>query len=572
MSNIRLENSTEQAKAYSTFCGTCFSLFVKGCSLLVVATLSAATGDSFLPDTSGFRGMVTRIPTRDDKSLAADIYLPKRPGKYPVILVQTPYDRKNMRRHWNDGAGDGPDPLFTDPNYAFAVTDRRGRYESKDADTGVLANFGNDGYDTIAWIIKQDWSNGRVGTWGPSALGKVQYETAQQHPPGLICAVPMVMPLNLNYDIYFPGGVLWEEFATMLTKLGFSPDMRGYLAAHPLKDQFWESLPAASAIHAEEFMVPMLFIGGWYDIYTDSVISAFEQVRAKAGPAARAHSKLIMGPWIHAGDVARTGALEFLVANHYGLHQAHAFFDYWLRNQSNGFDEQPPITYFQMGAGEWRNASAWPPAKPSREFFLHGDASLQLRKPSRRDQALHFTYDPSNPLPTIGGHVLDPELHGGPQDQREKVESRPDVLVFTTPALDTRIEIAGKIRIRLYASSDRTDTDFAAILTDVYPDGRSILIGEAIQRMRLRNSASKEEFMTPGEVYPVTIEIPSAALTFLPGHRVRLIVSSSDFPKFARNWNDGGPMYGAGPGVKAVNSIYADEVHASAILLPVTQH
>jgi predicted acyl esterase len=541
-------------------------------SLLVAAALSAATGDSFLPDTASFRGEATRIPMRDGKTLAADIYLPRRPGRYPVILVQTPYDRKNMRRHWRDLADDGPDPLFTDTNYAFAVTDRRGRYESKDADTGALANFGNDGFDTIAWITRQDWSNGKVGTWGPSALGRVQYETAQQHPPGLVCAVPMVMPLNLDYDIYFPGGVLWEEFASMLTKLGFFADLHSYLAAHPLKDRFWTELPAAHAIHAEEFMVPMLFIGGWYDIYTDSVISAFDQVRARAGPAARVHSKLVMGPWIHAADVARTGALEFPAANHYGLRQAHAFFDYWLRNQSNGFDEQPPITYFQMGEGVWRNTRAWPPAEPWREFFLHSDNSLQLRKASRRDPPLHFTYDPSNPLPTVGGHVLEPELHAGPQDQREKVEARSDVLVFTTAALDTRIEIAGKIRIRLYVSSDRKDTDFAAILTDVHPDGRSILTGEGIRRMRLRSSYSKEEFMTPGEVYPVTIEIPSAALTFLPGHRVRLIVSSSDFPKFAKNLNDGGPMYANGPGVKAVNSVYMDEVHPSAILLPVTQH
>ncbi len=180
----------------------------------------------------------------------------------------------------------------------------------------------------VSWIVKQEWSNTRVGTWGSSALGRVQYETAMAHPPGLICAVPMVMPLNLDYDIYFPSGVMWEDLAIMLTRLGFAPDMRAQLAAHPLKDSFWAMLPTAHEIRAEDFPIPMLFIGGWYDIYTDSVIDAFEQVRAHGQEKARAHSKLIMGPWIHAGDVSRTGELEFPAANHYGLHQAHDFADH----------------------------------------------------------------------------------------------------------------------------------------------------------------------------------------------------------------------------------------------------
>src|SRR5262249_21166027 len=160
--------------------------------------------------------------------------------------------------------------------------------------------------------------------------------------------VPMVMPLNLNYDVYFPSGVLWDEFANMLTRLGFFPNLRGTLAAHPLKDDYWSALPGAREIQPEQFEIPMLFVGGWYDIYTDGVISAYQQVRAKGGEKARQHSKLIVGPWIHAGDTARTGDLEFPAADHYNLGQAHAFFDYWLRSQSNGFDKRAPITYFQM--------------------------------------------------------------------------------------------------------------------------------------------------------------------------------------------------------------------------------
>lgn len=536
--------------------------------LLLVSGLPAAAEETFLPDTAAFRGSAVRLPMRDGKSLAADIYVPRAGGKFPVVLVQTPYDRKLMRRHWTGGIDDGPDPLFLDTHYAFVVTDWRGRHDSADAAARQPANLAEDGFDTVSWIGKQEWSNGRIGTWGPSALGRVQYETAQAHPPGLVCAVPMVMPLNLDYDIYFPGGVMWDEFAGMLTRLGFFPNLRGALAAHPLRDSYWEALPAAREIRAEKFEIPMLFIGGWYDIYTDSVIGAFQQVRALAAEKARAHSQLIMGPWIHAGDTARTGGLEFPTAAHYGLRQAHAFFDYWLREQKNGFDGRAPVTYMQMGPGYWRTADHWPPdGGVRRVLFLHSDRSLADRVAGNSDP-LSFKFDPAHPAPSVGGHVLTPELEPGPRDQREKVESREDVLVFTGKTLDKPLEIAGKVRVRLYVSSDRKDTDFTAILTDVYPDGRSMLVGEGIRRMRLRESVSREDLMRPGEIYPVTIELPNTALTFMPGHRVRVIISSSDYPKFAVNWNDGGPMYGTGPGVAATNRVWMDGEHASAVELP----
>jgi predicted acyl esterase len=537
---------------------------------LLPAVLSIASADeTFLPDASTFAGTAVRIPMRDGKSLAADIYVPKGGGKFPVVLVQTPYDRKLLRRHWK-GADDGPDALFVDTHYGFVITDWRGRYDSKDALDGKPANLLEDGFDTVTWITKQAWSNGRVGTWGPSALGRVQYFTAQGRPPGLVCAVPMVMPLNLTYDIYFPSGVMWEDLAGMLDRLNFTKNLHSLLAMHPIKDAYWDALPGAHEIQADQFAIPMLFIGSWYDIYTDSVIGAFDEVRAKGREAARAHSKLVMGPWIHAGDIARTGDLEFAGADHYGLRQAHAFFDRWLREQQNGFDERAAITYYQMGADEWRTTDRWPPAGGSvRELFLRSDHSLETAKATAGGEPISFTFDPANPAPTVGGHVLTPELKSGPRDQREKVESRSDVLAFTGPALEKPVEIAGKVHVRLYVASDQRDTDFTVILTDVYPDGRSMLVGEGIRRMRLQNSTAKEEMATPGEIYPITVEVPATALTFLPGHRVRVLVSSSDFPMFAVNQNDGGPMYSSGPGVKAVNRIYLDRDHPSAVLLPV---
>lgn len=508
---------------------------------------------------------------RDGQSLAADIYLPKSGGKHPVVLIQTPYNKTPMRSWWQGEGRWGANSLFTDPNYAFVVIDWRGKFASQSAQVpGKQPNIGQDGFDAIAWIVKQEWSNGKVATWGLSALGRVQYETARENPPNLVCAVPIVMPLNLDYETYFPGGVLWEEFALMLSRIGFGPAIRDNLAARAVKNEAWQ-MAAATFVKGEDIRAPMLFIGGWYDIYADGVISAFETVRAKGGSAARAHSRLIIGPWVHGIDQAKNGQLEFPAAHLFGMKKARAFMDHWVRGVQNGFDKsEAPITYFQMGANEWRTTEAWPP-KGSREqeYYLGGDKTLSTQAPTGATAPLTFRYDPSNPAPTVGGQVLTPELQPGPADQREKVESRSDVLVFSTPALEKDLEIAGKVKVKLFVSSDRTDTDFTAILTDVHPDGRSILVTEGVRRMRFRNTTSKEELMKPGEVYPVTIELNNTALTFLKGHRARLIISSSNYPKYAINLNDGGPMYRKGDGLVATNSVYAGKQHPSALVLPV---
>ena len=548
-----------------------FAVLAWGAPLTAQQQSTAPAQESFLSPSAAFIGRVVQIPMRDGQSLTADVYLPKGGGKYPVVLIQTPYNKDPMRPSWLGEGRWGANSLFTDANYAFVVVDWRGKFASRNAQLpDKQPNFGQDGFDAIAWIVKQEWSNGKVATWGLSALGRVQYETAQENPPNLVCAVPIVMPLNLDYDTYFPGGVLWEEFALMLGRIGFGTAIRDNLASRPLKNEAWQAM-AASFIKSEDFRIPMLFIGGWFDIYTDGVISGFEAVRAKGGEKARAHSRLIIGPWVHGIDQLKNGQLEFPAAHYFGMKKTRAFVDYWVRDVSNGFDKtEAPITYFQMGANEWRTTESWPP-KDSREqaFYFSPDKSLSTQTPKADVTPLTFRYDPANPAPTVGGHVLTPELQPGPADQREKVESRNDVLVFSTPVLERDLAITGKVKVKLFVSSDRSDTDFTAILTDVYPDGRSISITEGIRRMRLRNSTTKEELMKPGEVYPVTIELTSTALTFLKGHRVRVIVSSSNYPKYALNLNDGGPMYRKGTGLVATNTVYGDKQRPSALILPV---
>lgn len=539
------------------------------CLLLPVLMLLpgiVAGQESFLPDTAACKGFTARIPLRDGKYLGADVVVPRRPGKWPVVLVQTPYNKSLLRPAYTGAGRYGATSLFTDSNYAFVVTDWRGRFESKEAAAGP-DSLGQDGYDTIAWIVRQEWSNGKAGTWGPSALGRAQYETARMNPAGLVCSVPMVMPLNLDYDIYFPGGALWEEFARTLGKLGWN--LRDQLAAQPVNDARWKALRAGH-VKGPDMRVPMLFVGGWFDVYTDGVLAAFHTVRTQGGEKARTHSKLIMGPWLHGTDQLRNGELEFPQAAQFNMKQARAFLDFWLRGAANGFDAKAPITYFQMGASEWRSTSAWPPEGVADRAYYLGDGRL-LRESAGESASspAAFRYDPANPAPTIGGHVLDPTLAAGPRDQREKVESRADVLVFSTEPLASDLPVTGKVRVKLFVSSDRPDTDFTAILTDVYPDGRSMLISEGIQRMRFRNSDAKEEFMRPGEVYPITIGLTNTAITFLKGHRARIVVSSSNYPKYALNLNDGGPMYKPGNGLVAANRVHYGARHPSALILPV---
>ncbi len=542
-------------------------------SRTLTAQQSAATNasESFLSASAAFTARTAQIPMRDGKALASDVYLPKSAGKYPVVLVQTPYN-KNLLRPAFEGKGRyGAQSLFTDASYAFVVTDWRGKFASQGAQLpGKQPNLGEDGYDTIAWIARQEWSNGKVATWGPSALGRVQYETARANPPNLVCSVPLVMALNLDYESYFPGGVIWEEFTTVLGRIGFGTTIFDQLAARPVKDDFWQKVAPANYVKGEDLRVPMLFIGGWYDIYTDQVIAAFQAARASGGEKARAHSRLIVGPWIHATDQVKNGQLEYPNAQSFGMKKAMAFIDHWMKDAPNGFDKREPrISFYQMGVNEWRSTEVWPPrGSREREYFLHSDRSISVNAPKSDAAPLTFNYDPANPAPTVGGHVLDQSLSPGPMDQREKVESRSDVLVFTTPALEKDLEVAGKVKVKLFVSSDRADTDFTAILTDVYPDGRSMLVTEGIRRMRFRNTTAKEELMKPGEIYPVTIELTNTALTFLKGHRVRVIISSSNYPRFALNLNDGGPMYKKGKGLVATNRVYVDRRRPSALVLP----
>jgi len=538
--------------------------------LLVAAAQALFAADSFLPENSRFTGAEAWVPMRDGKQLAADVYVPKAAnGPLPTILIQTPYNKQPMRRFFN-GPGDPPNgPLFGSTDYAFVITDWRGRSASADAMTPTAFPGGaEDGYDTIEWVVDQPWSNGKICTWGPSALGRVQYQTASAQHPAHVCAAPSVMPLNLTYDIYFPGGALWEEFVDRLGTLGF--DRRAQLIANPVLNDTWRELERTTFLRPAQMQIPMFIYGGWFDIYADSVIETYQAIRSGGGLAAQTGTRLMMGPWIHGSGEPAQGDLVFANAENYGNERALAFFEHHLRGVQNDETNRAAITYYQMGENEWRTTDSWPPSDVKHnDFYLSPDGALRTGPAAGRSKVFVIKADPENPVPTVGGHLLSRENGRGPMDQREKVESREDVIVFSTGVLEEDLAVTGQPLVRLFVSTDGPDTDFTALLTDVYPDGRSIVIAEGIQRLRFREGVDREVMAAPDEVYEIEIELQNTAITFRAGHRARLILASSSSPHWSVNPNDGGALYDGHEGRVATNAIHTGAGSLSRLVLPV---
>lgn len=514
---------------------------------------------------------VDSILTRDGKKLAADIYLPDTTGgqTFPTILVQTPYNRQFYRINLPLGFGTQTQQM----PFAFVVIDWRCFYGSLSAcTTGV--DRGKDGYDVVEWIASQTWSDGKVGTWGPSALGRIQYLTAKEKPPHLVCAVPLVAGPQYNYQEYYPGGVLRKEYVETLDALGFG--LSSTILAHQVFDVFWQ-YSENSTFYPSAIEVPMLLIGGWYDHNIDVMHDFFKGLKQSAPVSVRDKHKLLFGPWAHGGfgtaqvGTGQQGQLFYPGAAKWSDSLALMFFDYYLRDIQNGWDTLSDYVYFQMGDDNWLFTSSFPPQDTSyKNFYLQSDGLLTENMPTDTQAVLNFIYNPSDPSPTVGGATLTQGLGQGPYDQAPAVESRNDILVFTTEILQQNLVVKGKPSVKLKVSSDRPDTDFTVRLTDVYPDGRSMLLLEGIRRMRFRNgyTAADTAMMSPTIVYEAAVELPYTAHTFLQGHKMRVDIASANYPRFAMNLNNGGAMYVAGDTLSANNSVYVNAQNNSYISLP----
>lgn len=537
-------------------------------TVLLLVVLSSATASA------QFAWQEIEIPVRDGARLAADLYTTGTSVPKPVVLVQTPYN-KNFYRI---GTGLPPQaggflPLDT-ASFNYVIVDWRGFFGSRD-DAQPGYDRGLDGYDVVEWIAAQGWCNGKVGTWGPSALGAIQFLTARHHPPHLVCAVPMVKDFKTKYEDYYYGGEYRKSHVEALESLGFLTT--DFILSHPTKDLVMRGAEVATD-YPDEFAVPMLVIGGWFDHFPDDVLRAFRDIARRSDPSVRDEHRLLFGPWTHSGiDRSTQGELEYPNAVGAANDAALLFFRYHLLDEENGWNETPVVRYYQLGADEWRETGDWYELVGQADttaLFLRGEGTLAFNGmggPSHQPDSV--VYDPADPSPTHGGSFFDPfdrDAPVGPYDQRAVVESRGDAAIYTTGVLDRDIDVNGPIAVKLFVSSDREDTDVAVRLCDVYPDGRSMLLTQGIRRLRFRNGFRPEDtsLVVPGEVYEVTVELQHLAITFRKDHRIRIIVTGSNHPHFEANPNTAAPLYDSPDSVVAVNRIHLAPDSPSRILLP----
>jgi len=511
-----------------------------------------------------------KIAMRDGVNLATDVYLPLGNGPFPVILARTPYNK--------DG-GQSLASSFTSRGYALVIQDTRGRYasegENRAFETDGWADGKQDGHDTMAWIVRQPWCNGKVGTWGGSALGITQYLLAATNPPNLICQYVIVGTPSL-FQAAYRGGVFHKALVEDWLRITrFDPSQLKTWVAHSTEDDYWKARDLTA--RWKQVNAPAVHVGGWYDIFTQGTIDAFLGYQTRGGKGARGRQKLIMGPWTHGVNQQKAGQFTFppnavKPPNEFG--DQWRWYAHWLQGEDNGIDREPAVAYYVMGdtvdpnapGNVWRTASSWPPPSKPTPYYFRADHTLSPTKPEQKETFLEYAYDPKNPVPTTGGNHL--TLPSGAMDQKA-IEIRPDVLVFTSAPLQEPLEVTGRVRVRLWVSSDAPDTDFTAKLCDVYPDGRSMNICDGILRARFRKSLRAPEMMQPGKVYPIEIDLWSTSILFNKGHRLRVQVSSSNAPAYDPNPNTGEPFRASGKTRVAHNRVYLDRRRPSHILLPI---
>ncbi len=504
--------------------------------------------------------IVDSIPMSDGKKLACDIYIPSGMSSGPVILVQTPYNRLLYRAN---ALPLGVNGNINSSNYIFVIVDWRGFYGSAHAATLNPPAQGLDGYYVVEWIASQTWSNGKIGTAGASALGKIQFQTAKYNPPHLTCINPSVAAPQFSFYEYYPNGDLRTEYLDKLDELGFG--LKPAVMNNQVYNGAWQ-VTESTNFYPDSIRVPCFMIGGWYDHNVKDMLEFFPAIVQRSPANIRSQHRLLMGPWAHGGHstahvgTAAQGQLTYTNAAGWNDSLALLYFDYYLRSQSNGWDQSPVVQYYQMGENTWHNNGAWPlTGSDTVRFYMHPDNSLDNYPPDVASGAVTYSYDPSDPSPTYGGPTLRSDLAQGPYDQSDTVESRHDIAMYTTQPLTQDAVLRGNVVVHLSVSSDRYDTDFEVRLTDVYPDGRSMILDHAPFRMRFRNGnrAADTSGIVPGQNYQIALTLPYTCNTFLTGHRIRLDVTSSNYPAFNRNMNNDAAMYPANSLDTLVNPLVA---------------
>lgn len=511
-----------------------------------------------------------KIAMRDGTLLATDLYLPQGDGPFPVVLTRTPYGR--VKR--------GKDAVsFVNDGYVFIIQDMRGRFDSQGENLpfhGCGWSEHQDGVDTLAWIKKQPWCDGRIATIGGSAGGITQNLLAGAAPDDLKAQYISVAAASMYSDGTYIGSAFRKaDIENWTTGNKFDPKALELMRSHPSYDDYWARFETATR-HAQ-MKAPAVHVGGWFDMFAQGTLDEFVGRQHRGAPGAKGAQKLVMGPWTHAIGKMPAGELTFPNATRVPVHyDPLRWFAHYLKGQDNGAEKEPAVAYYVMGdtvtpgapGNEWRFANDWPVPAKETAVYLTGDRRLSLEKPSVAAAPHEYTFDPANPCPTLGGHNL--TIDRGSMDQR-KIEGRDDVLVFTSDVLDKPVEVTGRIFAKIFISSSAADTDISVRLCDVYPDGRSMLIAEGIQRLRYRKSREKPEPLTPGQVEEVSIDCWSTSQIFNTGHRVRVTITSSNFPRFDVNPGTAQPWSEAGEKVKQTNRIHCDAEHPSRLVVPVVE-
>jgi predicted acyl esterase len=554
----------------------------------LAAGLSLAVADAWAAGDPP--GSETWIPTSDGKKLKAYVLLPAQgeDGPWPTILIYTSYGARIYRdavlgRRTGPGR-DGEnlkDPLFgPDPGkvFAYVFVDRRGRNESVAAWYQGCPSVGQDGAEAVAWIAKQGFCNGKIGAFGRSSDGINPLLTAAERPPALRAVAASVARMTDDYTHYYPGGVLEEGYLALLD--GAWQGSWTTITSHPLKDSWWDQRIAEQTISPQSIEVPILFQTGWWDHNVDFSFAGFAQLR-DLGPTGKM-TRLVVGPWSHStSGVLKQGDVEYPNAHLGDKKHIRRFFDRWLRGIDDGFDRQAPVSYYQTGGERWISSTTWPPDTADRSLYLRSDGGLSVEPPGDEPPD-RYSADPSDPSPSIGGPIAGkaarfPDLILGPAFQDQQVlAGRDDYLMYDTPPLDEDLEVAGHPGFEAYISCDQPDTDITVRLCDYDPSApegsRSLLIMTGIRRMRYRESLRSPVFMEPETIYRARIEMDAIAHKWRKGHRVRLIVSSSNYPLYAVNPNNGEDFVWqpAEERIAAVQ-LYHDTPHPSVLILPVEE-
>ncbi len=576
------------------------------------------------------------VPMRDGVKLATDIYRPAQQGQWPVLVTRLPYN-KDRRFPFEYPPFTKEKRIFLELNfdsarvveagYVIVAQDTRGRFASE-GEFEPFVHEVEDGADAITWAASQPWSSGQVGMFGVSYQGLTQWQAAREQPAALRAIAPSQSP---GWHVYpYQGGAFllgvalgWAtdvameevqrrvgqgratraELEEMIQASGDLPALFRRLPlvdvpllqgrapyyfdwlAHPTLDEYWRTLIQEEFY--EQVTVPALTIAGWYDHFQREDLEHYQSMRQRGGSAlARSLQHLVIGPWSHGnflrGFKERTyGAASFARDLLTDLHLR--WFDHWLKGIENGVEQEKPVRIFVMGTNVWREEEDWPlPDTQYRPYYLHsgghantatGDGVLSTTQADVEPEDV-YRYNPRDSVPTMGGAVNSLGMLDdvGPLDQRQ-IETREDVLCYTTLPLEQPVEVTGPIELVLHVSSSARDTDFTGKLVDVHPDGRAEILTDGILRARYRQSFSSPVLMEPGQVYELRIDLEATSNVFLTGHRIRLEVSSSNFPRFDRNSNTGGTIASEQEKdfVQAINRVYHSQVNPSHLVLPVIE-